>query len=174
MMAARDMQKVRRVIHPLSLPSTSPKDSNCDMQFVSLHSFTGKTWLLALKRRIPQMMVALCAGIGLLSATDLTIHLPNTPSITRQKVLYRCDATATRIGAPGATFPVEYINGGGNSLVVVPIAGNALIFSNVSSGSGARYTAQQYTWWEAKNSAILYSDSLTGKLQTACQPVPHK
>lgn len=120
------------------------------------------------------MVAALCAGISGLSATDLTIHLPNAPSVTRQKVLYQCDAPGSQIGVPATPFPVEYITGGGNSLVIVPIAGNALIFSNVSSGSGARYTAQQYVWWEAKNSVVLYSDSLTGKLQTSCHPVLHK
>ena len=120
------------------------------------------------------MMAALCASLGSLAATDLIIRLPATVPVTRQKVLYQCNATGSQIGVPASPFWVEYISGGGNSLVVVPIAGNALIFSNVSSASGARYTAQQYTWWEAKNSAILYSDSLTGKLQTSCQPVPHK
>lgn len=145
-----------------------------NMQFTSVCSSSGKIWLSGLKGRVPRIMAALCAGVSVLSATDLTIHLPNTPSITRQKVLYQCDATATQIGVPAVPFSVEYINGGGNSLVVVPMAGNALIFSNVSSGSGVRYTAQQYTWWEAKNSATLYSDSLTGKSQTSCRPVTHK
>ena len=76
-----------------------------------------------------------------------------------------------QIGVPSGKFDVEYIEGGGNSLAIVPIAGNALVFANVSSGSGARYTAQQYTWWDAKGAVTLYSDSLTGKLQSACSRV---
>ena len=111
---------------------------------------------------------------GRLLATDIVIHLPEMPTVSRQSVFYQCDSIGPKIGVPAGSFPVEYINGGGNSLVVVRILGNSLIFSNVSSGSGARYTAQQYTWWEAKNSVVLYSDSLNGKLQTSCQPVPHK
>ena len=126
------------------------------------------------KGRSLKIMAGLCAGIGSLSATDLTIHLPDTVPVTRQQVLYQCDVTGSQIGVPASPFPVEHITGGGNSLVIVPIAGNALIFSNVSSGSGAHYRAQQYTWWEAQYSAILYSNSLTGKLQTACHPVSHK
>jgi membrane-bound inhibitor of C-type lysozyme len=105
------------------------------------------------------------------SATDLTIHLPDNPSISRQSVQYQCDARAHNIGLSSGTFSVEYINGGGNSLVIVPISGNALIFSNVVAGSGARYTAQQYTWWEAGGSVTLSSDSLTGKLRSSCHRV---
>jgi membrane-bound inhibitor of C-type lysozyme len=104
-------------------------------------------------------------------ASDLTIHLPDDPSISRQTVEYQCDATGSRIGVPSSSFTVEYINAGGNSLAVVPIAGNALIFANVAAGSGARYAAQQYVWWEAKGAATLYADSLTGKLQSACHRV---
>jgi membrane-bound inhibitor of C-type lysozyme len=105
------------------------------------------------------------------SATDLTIHLSHGASVSRQTVTYQCDASGTRIGVPQGAFPVEYINGGGNSLVVVPVSGNELVFSNVSSGSGARYTTQQYTWWDAHGSVNLSSNSLTGKLQSTCRRV---
>jgi membrane-bound inhibitor of C-type lysozyme len=119
------------------------------------------------------------AALGLasslaLSATDLTIRLSNSPEITRKTVLYTCDAAGKEIGVPSVPFSVEYINGGGNSLVVVPISGNSLIFSNVTSASGARYTAQQYTWWDARGGATLYSDSLAGKTQSACHQVAPK
>ena len=113
-------------------------------------------------------------AVSILTGTDLTIHLPDAAPVRRQAVLYQCDAHGSEIGVPDSPFAVEYITGGGNSLAVVPISGNSLIFSGVSSASGARYQTQQYTWWEAKNSATLRSDSLTGKLQTSCHPVPHK
>lgn len=113
--------------------------------------------------------VLLCAAlVKPAPATDLPIHLPGSTPVSRETVSYICDSVGARIGVPSGKFDVEYINGGGNSLVVVPISGNALIFANVSSASGARYTAQQYTWWEAKGAATLYSDSLNGKLQSAC------
>ena len=114
------------------------------------------------------------ASSFILLATDLTIHLPNAPEIMRKSVTYSCDASGKAIGVPSSPFSVEYINGGGNSLAVVPISGNSLIFSNVTSGSGARYTTQQYTWWEAKGAVTLYSDSLTGKLQSSCHPLTPK
>lgn len=112
--------------------------------------------------------------LGVASATDLSIHLPDATAVSRKTVMYRCDASGTKIGVPAGPFQVEYINGGGNSLVVVPISRHALIFASVSSASGVRYTAQQYTWWDAKGAATLYSDSLTGKLQSSCQRVDRK
>jgi membrane-bound inhibitor of C-type lysozyme len=69
---------------------------------------------------------------------------------------------------------VEYINGGGNSLAIVPVSGNTLIFSNVIAGSGARYLAGQYTWWESGGSVTLSSDSLAGKMESTCKPVKTK
>lgn len=116
-------------------------------------------------------MLGLLGLVGTISATDLTIHLPAHPLLARQNVLFQCDATGPQIGVPAGPFSVEYINGGGNSLVVVPIGSNALIFSNVVAGSGARYTAQQYTWWEAGGAVTLTSDSLAGKLQSTCRRV---
>jgi membrane-bound inhibitor of C-type lysozyme len=130
-------------------------------------------WNKVMKLTKMKVLLGLLGTAGAVSATDLTIHLPDSPPITRQTVTYQCDATGTTIGVPAGQFRVEYINGGGNSLVIVPISGNSLIFSNVSSGSGARYTAQQYTWWDAKGAVTLYSDSLTGKLQTSCHRSGH-
>jgi membrane-bound inhibitor of C-type lysozyme len=104
------------------------------------------------------------------STTDLVIHLPGGKPLARKSVQYRCDATGPKIGLPATPFSVEYINGSGNSLVVVPIYGGSLIFANVASGSGARYAAQQYVWWEARGAATLYLDSLSGTQSSACQP----
>jgi membrane-bound inhibitor of C-type lysozyme len=109
------------------------------------------------------------AGVCMASLTDLKIHLPDLVPVARTNIAYQCDATAAKIGLPSGRFEVEYIEGGGNSLVIVPIGGRSLIFSAVSSASGTRYVAQQYTWWEAKGSVTLYSDSLTGKFQTSCR-----
>ena len=116
------------------------------------------------------MMAALGCSTAVAGATDLTIHLKGTQPLTRKTVQYQCDAKATAIGLPATAFPVEYINGAGNSLAVVPIHGSSLIFSNVMSGSGARYAAGQYIWWEAGGSVTLYSDSMAGKMQSACHP----
>ena len=108
--------------------------------------------------------------VGAAFATDLTIHLPDKVSISRTTVTYRCDSEGPRLGLPSGPFHVEYINGGGNSLAIVPVSGNALIFSNVIAGSGARYLAGKFTWWEAGGSVTVSSDSLSGKTQATCKP----
>jgi len=115
--------------------------------------------------------LALSICVPMASANDLTIHLPDNPSVSRQTVEYQCDAKGSDIGVPAGPFAVEYINAGGNSLVVVPISGKGLIFSSVISASGVRYTARQYTWWDAKGSVTLSSDSMNGKVQSSCSRV---
>jgi membrane-bound inhibitor of C-type lysozyme len=108
-------------------------------------------------------------------AGDLTIHLEGIAPVSRKLVQYQCDANASKLGLPKGPFGVEYINAGGNSLALLPISGKALIFANVTSGSGARYMAQQYTWWEAQGRSIsLRSDSLTGSSETTCQRLDPK
>jgi membrane-bound inhibitor of C-type lysozyme len=116
------------------------------------------------------MLAALECSAALAGATDLTIHLSGSQPLSRKTVQYQCDAKTGAIGLPATAFPVEYINGAGNSLAVVPIHGTSLIFANVMSGSGARYAAGQYIWWEAGGSVTLYSDSMAGKTQSACHP----
>ena len=107
-------------------------------------------------------------------AEDITIHLPRNAAVARKTVQYLCDAQATKVGLPSGSFPVEYINGGGNSLAVVPINGNPLVFSNVISGSGARYAAQQFIWWDAKGVVTVSADTLNGNVQSACKPISSK
>jgi membrane-bound inhibitor of C-type lysozyme len=103
--------------------------------------------------------------------TDFVVHLPGLPPVSREMVFYTCDSQGAKIGLPSGKFEVEYIQGGGNSLVVVPISGNAILFANVSSDSGERYTAQQYTWWQAKGGATFYSDSINGKVSSTCSRI---
>jgi membrane-bound inhibitor of C-type lysozyme len=107
-------------------------------------------------------------------ATDLTIHLNGSEPLTRQTVQYHCDAEGVAMGLPAAAFPVEYINGAGNSLAVVEVHGNSMIFANINAGSGARYAAGQYIWWEAGGAVTFYSDSLAGKAHSACHRVNPK
>ena len=120
----------------------------------------------------PAIRVMLASALTwVTSAADLIIHLPASASITRKLVEYQCDASGAKIGMPSGAFSVEYIEAGANSIAVVPIAGNLLLFSNVFSASGARYTAQTYTWWEGGSVVTVSSDSLAGKMQTSCHGV---
>jgi membrane-bound inhibitor of C-type lysozyme len=114
-------------------------------------------------------------GIGLLfcsalaGATDLTIHLNGSQPISRKTVKVQCDAQGSKMGLPAGIFSVEYLNGAGNSLAVVPVGGNSRIFANVVSGSGARYAAGENIWWDAGGRGITFSsDSLAGKMTSSC------
>jgi membrane-bound inhibitor of C-type lysozyme len=118
--------------------------------------------------------IVLTLGVALAhqaSATDLTVHLVGTATLSRKTVQYQCDAAGAKMGLPAKPFPVEYITGAGNSLVVVPVGQASLIFAGVTSGSGARYAAQQYIWWEAGGGVTFSSDSMSGQMSSTCKPV---
>jgi membrane-bound inhibitor of C-type lysozyme len=120
-------------------------------------------------------------GLGILSiaafagATDLSIHLKGSGPLTRVTAQYQCDSQGVKMGLPTGAFSVEYLNGAGNSLAVLPIHGNSLVFANVTSGSGARYAAGEYIWWDAAGRSIsLSSDSIAGKMRSECRLVNRK
>jgi membrane-bound inhibitor of C-type lysozyme len=120
-------------------------------------------------------------GMGVLSlsafagATDLTIHLKGSGAISRSMAQYRCDAQGAKMGLPAGSFSVEYLNGAGNSLAILPVHGSSLIFANVMSGSGARYAAGEYIWWDAAGRSVSFSsDSMAGKMRSECHRVDGK
>jgi membrane-bound inhibitor of C-type lysozyme len=124
----------------------------------------------------PSLKVA--AGLAVLSwsvvgsASDLTIHLNGSEPISRKTVRYQCDAQGSKMGLPAEVFSVEYVNGAGNSLAIVPVGRHSLIFANIMSGSGARYAALQYIWWDAGGRGVTFSsDSIAGNLTSECHRV---
>ena len=126
------------------------------------------------------LLKCIAIGAGLWSgalageAADLTIHLAGEEPVSRHVVQFQCDSTGVQLGLPAGVFPVEYLDGAGNSLAVLPIGGHSLIFANVISASGARYASGRYIWWDAGSRGIhLYSDfdSLDGKQQATCHTV---
>jgi membrane-bound inhibitor of C-type lysozyme len=85
----------------------------------------------------------LSAGV-FAGATDVTLHLKGSQPMSRSTVQYECDAEGAKMGLPAGAFSVEYLNGAGNSLAILPVNGTSLVFANIVSGSGARYAARQY------------------------------
>jgi membrane-bound inhibitor of C-type lysozyme len=105
-------------------------------------------------------------------ATDVTLHLKGSQLMSRSTVQYQCDAEGARMGLPAGTFSVEYLNGAGNSLAILPVNGTSLVFANIVSGSGAQYAARQYIWWDAAGRSVSFSsDSLAGKMRSECHRV---
>ncbi|HEY6991653.1 MAG TPA: MliC family protein [Bryobacteraceae bacterium] len=128
-----------------------------------------------MKQKILTYTTMVTALAATAAAAELTLQLAGNDPIVQQTRTYQCDSHAAAIGLPAGNFKVQYVNGAGNSLALLPINGKSLIFSNVISGSGARYAARQYIWWEAGARGVtLYSDSLGGKNQTTCQEVKQK
>lgn len=116
--------------------------------------------------------IAILFASAFAAATDVTIHLKGSRAISRSTVQYQCDAQGAKMGLPAGTFSVEYLNGAGNSLAILPVGGTSLIFANIFSGSGARYAAKQYIWWDAAGRSVSFSsDSLAGKMRSECHRV---
>ncbi len=118
--------------------------------------------------------VILAAALLLASTTaraaDLSVPLAPGESVERTTSEFRCDADGARLGLPAVPFLVEYINGGGNSLAVLPIRGKPLVFANVVAADGARYAAGPYVWWDARPKSItLSADTADGHKQSDCQ-----
>lgn len=116
-------------------------------------------------------VMAMVLGLGGVEARadDLVIRLAGKKAVSRKTVRYSCDAVGAALGVAPGPLAVEYLNGAGNSLAVVPIHGDSLILANVSSGSGARYVAQNFTWWESKGNGMLILEGPQGKQTSNCK-----
>ncbi len=105
-------------------------------------------------------------------ASELTIHLNGNETIQRKTVWYQCDAQEAKMGLPAGTFAVEYLNGAGNHLAVVPVKGNSMVFVTVPSGSGVKYAAAEFTWWEAGGRGTTFASDFPGvKGSSSCREV---
>ncbi|WP_337881889.1 MliC family protein [Chromobacterium haemolyticum] len=103
------------------------------------------------------MKSILFAVLTLSSAAALAkpLTLPDIPAGQRQVVRYVC--------ADGAKLTVKYYNvKNGQSFAVLPIKGKTMLLSNVVSGSGAKYAAEQYSWWTKGPEGSL-RDEITDK-----------
>lgn len=100
------------------------------------------------RRHIMQSAVAILATghVVVSHADDLTLPVPVT-DIQQDRVDYQCE----QLGR----MTVTYVNAGPNSLAVVPVKGQSLVFASVISGSGARYAAGPYIWWSHQGDATL-------------------
>ncbi len=123
-----------------------------------------------MKQKLSNLGVGICVVASAAHCSDLHIQLRGDDAISEKTASFVCDSAATKLGLPAGVFRVQYINGAGNSLAVLPISGKSLIFANVLSGSGARYAADRFTWSDGgPRGASLTSDSLAGQATTLCR-----
>ncbi|HZY63882.1 MAG TPA: MliC family protein [Edaphobacter sp.] len=114
--------------------------------------------------------ILLCAGT-LVLAENLTLPLPGI-KVQRIQATFSCGAEGVALGLPSHDFTVEYLNAGDNHLALVPIHGKRMIFVNVISGSGARYAAGQYIWWDAGSRGVsLSAEATNGQPRVECHAV---
>ncbi len=79
----------------------------------------------------------------------LPLTFPSLKVASRSVVTYRC--------ADGRELGVAYMNTDNQqSFAVIRLDGRHLVFVNVLSGSGARYTADKYVWWSKGPEGNLY------------------
>ena len=118
-------------------------------------------------RLVAVVGMMLCGAVA--GASDLRIHLTGNGTVERKTVKYKCDAQGAKMGLPAGVFAVEYLNGAGNHLAVVPVKGNSMVFVTVPSGSGAKYAAEEFTWWEAGGRGTTFSSDFPGpKASSEC------
>lgn len=107
------------------------------------------------------------SGVG----EDLTVRLPGV-TVTRIRASFECGTEGVAMGLPAGPFTVEYLSAGENHLAVLPVHGQALVFANVISGSGARYAAGRYIWWDAGARGVtLYAEGIDGHPKADCHLV---
>ncbi|MDI6027026.1 MliC family protein [Corticibacterium sp. UT-5YL-CI-8] len=86
----------------------------------------------------------LLAGLSTAAAQEVdasSIKLTLDPASDGEviSVDYRCGVSAN--------VNVQYVNADPNTLAVIPVEGQSLIFVSAMSGSGARYVSGKYEWW---------------------------
>jgi membrane-bound inhibitor of C-type lysozyme len=83
------------------------------------------------------------------SSSSLTITLNTSGDFERKTVNYGCQGDFQQLA-------VDYINAAPNYLAIIPLDGSTLLFNTVLAGSGAKYVAGKYVWWNKGNDATLY------------------
>ncbi|WP_269933346.1 MliC family protein [Aminobacter sp. HY435] len=89
----------------------------------------------------------LMAATGVATASTVTLELPGNAPVERNAVSYQCGDRAVK---------AEYINTDGNSLAVLTLGDETVVFVSVLSASGAKYAGQQFVWWTKGDNTDLY------------------
>jgi membrane-bound inhibitor of C-type lysozyme len=122
--------------------------------------------------RYAAVLAGAVLGISAIAlAENLTIPLPGV-QVTRIRAAFTCGTDGVALGLPSQPFTVEYLNAGENHLAILPLHGKSMVFANVISGSGARYAAGRYIWWDAGDRGVtLYAEGVDGHPKADCHLV---
>lgn len=119
-------------------------------------------------RTVVSGLAVMISGIGA-KASDLTLHLDGGQTFTRINARFQCDANGVKMGLPAQAFTVEYLNSAANHLAIVPVKGSSKVFVTVPSADGAKYAAEQFTWWDAGGRGTTFVSDFPGpKMSSSC------
>ncbi|CAL8474592.1 MliC family protein [Caballeronia sp. S22] len=100
-----------------------------------------------MKKTIALMLASLVAQ----SALAMPLTVPQIQTASTQTTRYDCK--------DGKSVSVQYTNTRNRqSFAALTVDGRKLLFVNVIAGSGAKYVADQYTWWTKGPQANLYDE----------------
>lgn len=98
-----------------------------------------------------RFLVLLSASLGAQAALTMSLTVPQIQTASTQTTRYDCK--------DGKTVSVQYTNTRNHqSFAALTVDGRKLLFVNVIAGSGAKYVADQYTWWTKGPQANLYDE----------------
>ncbi|WP_409014928.1 MliC family protein [Caballeronia sp. LP006] len=81
----------------------------------------------------------------------MPLTVPQIQTASTQTTRYDCK--------DGKSVSVQYTNARNHqSFAALTVDGRKLLFVNVIAGSGAKYVADQYTWWTKGPQANLYDE----------------
>jgi membrane-bound inhibitor of C-type lysozyme len=97
-------------------------------------------------------LFAFCGLLGAsISVLAMPLTVPQIQTASTQTTRYDCK--------DGKTVSVQYTNTRNHqSFAALTVDGRKLLFVNVIAGSGAKYVADQYTWWTKGPEANLYDE----------------
>ncbi|MDR5771077.1 MliC family protein [Caballeronia sp. LZ002] len=104
-----------------------------------------------MKRSLVLSAALLMASTIATTARAMPLTVPQIQTASTQTTRYDCK--------DGKSVSVQYTNARNHqSFAALTVDGRKLLFVNVIAGSGAKYVADQYTWWTKGPQANLYDE----------------
>nr|WP_244828002.1 MliC family protein [Caballeronia sp. TF1N1] len=104
-----------------------------------------------MKRSLVLSAALLMASSIATTARAMPLTVPQIQTASTQTTRYDCK--------DGKSVSVQYTNARNHqSFAALTVDGRKLLFVNVIAGSGAKYVADQYTWWTKGPQANLYDE----------------
>ncbi|WP_250464215.1 MULTISPECIES: MliC family protein [unclassified Caballeronia] len=104
-----------------------------------------------MKRSLVLSAALLMASSVATTARAMPLTVPQIQTASTQTTRYDCK--------DGKSVSVQYTNARNHqSFAALTVDGRKLLFVNVIAGSGAKYVADQYTWWTKGPQANLYDE----------------